>query len=123
MKNIALLTFMLLGIICYGQSNTDNRSESSSFLAIENQDGIQVIYTMPESANGRYFLLEIKNLSSTERTVAYKVMDANKQAVASLSTPVTIRPGDVFSANDLTLAVYVSDQAKLSEYVTELSIK
>ncbi len=123
-KNSFLLIIMIfLGFAGYSQSNNSSQTKAADYVAIENQSGIQVSYVYNNTEKPEYFFVKITNLSTREQTIEYDLLNSKDEKLTGSYVPIKLGAGESFIANDLTMAIPVNPETKLSNYSTTLTIK
>ena len=120
-KTFLLLIMMSFGFAAFSQSKSP--SQSVDYVAIEDHSGIQVTYVYNDTENPKYFFVKITNLSSTKQTVEYKLLNNADEKLSESYDPLTLDAGESFIGNDMTMAIPVNSETKLSNYSTSLTIK
>ena len=100
-----------------------SQTQSLDYVAIENQSGIQVSYVYDNADNPTYFFVKITNTSTAEHTVEYQLNDAKAGKVSQSYAPLKLKAGESFIANDMTMAIPITRETKLSDYTASLTIK
>ena len=123
-KYIFTLLFMTcIGFLGYGQSNSVSQNQTADYVAIENQAGIQVSYVYDNAENPQYFFVKITNISTTKQTVEYTLLNNADVKLSESYAPLNLEAGESFIGNDITMAIPVNSQTKLSNYSTTITIK